>query len=60
MRPDSLLASYANGIATKPLLGQTIGDSLDDVAERFATQEALVSVFEKQRFTYAGLRTRMT
>src|SRR5689334_17970542 len=59
MRPDSLLASYANGIATKPLLGQTIGDSLDDVAERFATQEALVSVFEKQRFTYAGLRAEV-
>ncbi len=63
MRPDSLIAtgvaSYTNGIATKPLLGQTIGDSLDDVADRFATQEALVSIFENRRFTYAAFRAEV-
>src|SRR5436309_642913 len=48
--------SYTHGTATRPLIGQTIGDLLDDVATRFADNEALVSVFENRRFTYAAFR----
>jgi fatty-acyl-CoA synthase len=44
--------SYAHGIATKPLIGKTIGKLLDEVAAEFSKHEALVSVFEKTRFTY--------
>src|SRR6266702_2302042 len=46
-------ASYAHGTSNVPLIGQTIGDLLDEVAARFPTNEALVSVFENRRFTYA-------
>lgn len=35
-----------------PLLGETIGDLLDKSAAEFSSNEALVSVFEKRRFTY--------
>src|SRR5436309_10691656 len=46
-------ASYAHGTSNVPLIGQTIGELLDEVAARFPTNEALVSVFENRRFTYA-------
>src|ERR1051326_3112428 len=45
--------SYAHGVSTKPLIGSTIGDLLDQIAAEFATNEALVSVFENKRCTYA-------
>ena len=45
--------SYAHGTATRPLIGETIGDFLDQVATEFADNEALVSTFENQRYTYA-------
>src|SRR6266404_3437533 len=44
--------SYIHGVATRPLIGQTIGDFLDEIAARFPANEALVSVFEHRRFTY--------
>jgi fatty-acyl-CoA synthase len=47
--------SYTHGTASEPLIGQTIGDWLDDVARRFPDNEALVSVFENRRFTYTQL-----
>src|SRR6266568_6869039 len=49
--------SYAYGTATRPLIGETIGDFLDHVAADFANNEALVSPFENQRFTYAEFLT---
>ena len=45
--------SYAHGTATRPLIGETIGNFLDHVAAEFANNEALVSTFEKRRYTYA-------
>src|SRR5260221_6979308 len=48
--------SYAHGVAAKPLIGKTIGDFLDEAAAEFAGNEALVSTFENQRFTYAAFR----
>src|SRR5437879_9644221 len=47
MRP-----SYAHGVSDVPLIGQTLGDFLAEAIARHATNEALVSVFENQRFTY--------
>src|ERR1051325_3253858 len=44
--------SYTQGIATKPLIGETIGDHFDKVASAFANNEAVVSVFEDARLTY--------
>src|SRR2546422_10735745 len=49
-------ASYSHGISTRPLIGKTLGDLLDEVAAEFATNEALVSIFDNQRFTYTAFR----
>src|SRR5216117_2823603 len=46
--------SYAHGVSDVPLIGKTIGDWLDEIAAGFPENEALVSVFEIQRFTYAA------
>src|SRR5579859_6296083 len=48
--------SYAHGIADKPLVGKKIGDLLDEIADQFPENDALVSVFEKRRFAYAAFR----
>src|SRR4051794_7112318 len=45
--------SYASGTSTTPLLGDTIGDNLDRTIERFPDREALVSVHQDLRYTYA-------
>ena len=47
--------SYASGTSTVPLLGQTIGDNLEDTVRRFGEREALVVVHEGKRWTYAQL-----
>src|SRR5438046_9415509 len=51
--------SYAHGVSNVPLVGQTIGDLLDEVAAKFPINEALVSVFENRRFTYAEFRVEV-
>src|SRR5437899_9909468 len=48
--------SYAHGVATVPLIGKTIGDLLDEIAAQYPSNEALVSVFEKRRFTYSAFK----
>src|SRR3954470_5747132 len=45
--------SYASGTSTTPLLGDTIGDNLDRTVARFGDREALVSVHQDLRYTYA-------
>ena len=47
--------SYAHGAGTAPLLGETIGENLDSTIARFGDREALVSVYQNVRFTYAEL-----
>jgi fatty-acyl-CoA synthase len=44
--------SYIRNETARPLLAQTIGDNLDEIAGRFPDNDALVSVFEGERFTY--------
>ena len=48
--------SYASGTSTTPLLGETIGDNLDRTVARFPEREALVSVHQDLRYTYARAR----
>jgi len=55
-----MTTSYAHGTSSVPLIGQTIGDLLDDVAARFPTNDSLVSVFENRRFTYAEFLEEVT
>src|SRR3954452_21434333 len=45
--------SYASGTSTTPLLGDTIGDNLDRTIAQFADREALGSVHQDLRYTYA-------
>jgi fatty-acyl-CoA synthase len=48
--------SYACGSAAKPLIGETIGAHFDRVAAAFGEREAVVSVHQGVRLTYAQLR----
>jgi fatty-acyl-CoA synthase len=45
--------SYASGTSTTPLLGDTIGGNLDRTVARFGDRDALVSVHQGLRYTYA-------
>lgn len=47
--------SYSSGASEKPLLGQTIGSALREAAERYPDHDAIVSIFQNQRYTYAEL-----
>jgi len=48
--------SYACGTADFPLLGQTIGDILNEVAEKYPENEAIVSPKQEIRLTYRQFR----
>src|SRR5215213_7181661 len=47
--------SYASGIASKPLIGETIGENLERAVARFPEREALVVRHQGVRLTYAQL-----
>jgi len=47
--------SYAHGVSTTPLLGETIGQNLKRTVERFGEQEALVVRSQRYRATYREL-----
>jgi len=48
-------ASYAHGISSTPLLGQTIGENLRRTVARFGAREALVVRWQGYRATYDEL-----
>jgi fatty-acyl-CoA synthase len=48
-------SSYVHGTATAPLLGQTIGASLDRIAAQVGDRDALISCHQNARYTYAQL-----
>ena len=47
--------SYAHGIASRPLLGQTVGQALDSAARRFGASDAVISRHQNLRYSYAEL-----
>jgi fatty-acyl-CoA synthase len=47
--------SYAHGACDQPLLGETIGENLERAVARVPDSEALVSVHQNVRYTYAQL-----
>ncbi|WP_371135759.1 AMP-binding protein [Bradyrhizobium sp.] len=51
--------SYVCGIADAPLLGDTIGRTLDQAARRWGDREALVSPSHDVRWTWKGLAERV-
>ncbi len=44
--------SYSHVPSSRPLLGETIGENLDRVADRFPDNECVVSIHQGLRFTY--------
>ena len=50
-----MASSYASGPSTTPLLGETIGANLQRTVASFGDREALVSVHQGLRLTYAEL-----
>jgi fatty-acyl-CoA synthase len=46
--------SYAHGASAVPLLGETIGENLHRIAQRFPDRDAVVSVHQGRRLTYAA------
>jgi fatty-acyl-CoA synthase len=48
-------SSYVHGTGTVPLLGQTIGASLDRIAAQVGNRDALISCHQNARYTYAQL-----
>jgi len=51
--------SYISGTSTKPLLGICIGDMLDESAQRFPQQDALIVVHQNIRFTYQEFQAKV-
>jgi fatty-acyl-CoA synthase len=58
-RMTDKLDSYVCGISEAPLLGETIGRSLDRAAQRWCNREALVSPSHGVRWTWAELARRV-
>jgi fatty-acyl-CoA synthase len=48
--------SYAHGASAVPLIGETLGANFDRVAAAYPHAEAVVSVHQGTRLTYAGMR----
>ena len=51
--------AYAQGTASLPLLGETIGECLNRAAERFGERDALVVRHQDVRWSYAQLNTEV-
>jgi fatty-acyl-CoA synthase len=47
--------SYLSGVSDQPLIGETIGDYFDSVAQQWPEREALVACRQGVRWTYAQL-----
>jgi fatty-acyl-CoA synthase len=47
------MLSYAHGVSSTPLLGETIGRNLERTIERAADHDALISVHQGLRYSYA-------
>ena len=51
--------SYVHGASEAPLIGKTIGAYLDEIAVRYADQDALVVVHQDVRWTYREFHERV-
>src|SRR5919198_2291333 len=49
------MRSYSSGVASKPLIGETIGENLERAVARFPDRQALVVRQQAVRITYAEL-----
>ncbi|AFD00642.1 Acyl-CoA synthetases (AMP-forming)/AMP-acid ligases II [Methanocella conradii HZ254] len=54
--PGRVSLSYAFTGSEKPLIGKTIGDMFDEIAEKYPDNDALVSLHQGVRYTYRELQ----
>jgi fatty-acyl-CoA synthase len=54
-----LTQSYASGISSVPLIGDTIGVHFDEAASRWGDRDALIVRQQDVRWTYAELKTKV-
>jgi len=54
-----LTQSYAHGVSTTPLLGDTIGAHFDKAAERWSERDALVVRQQNVRWSYGELKAKV-
>ncbi|MEL6865579.1 MAG: hypothetical protein AAFP19_14225 [Bacteroidota bacterium] len=54
-----LTSSYTSGTSHLPLLGSTIGDQFDAIAEQYGDREALVAHHQDIRWTYRALKEQV-
>jgi fatty-acyl-CoA synthase len=54
--PGKVSLSYAFTGSEKPLIGKTIGDMFDEIAEKYPDNDALVSLHQGVRYTYRELQ----
>jgi fatty-acyl-CoA synthase len=54
--PGRVSQSYAFQGSEKPLIGKTVGDMFDEIAEKYPDNDALVSLHQDLRFTYRQLQ----
>ncbi|MBY4675069.1 AMP-binding protein [Marinobacterium arenosum] len=53
------LPSYTSGISEKPLIGMTIGDKFDEIANRYPDNDALVVRHQGIRWSYRELQQKV-
>jgi fatty-acyl-CoA synthase len=53
MTDETNLTSYAHGVGSEPLIGETIGDNLERTVARHPDREVVVSFHQSVRMTYA-------
>jgi fatty-acyl-CoA synthase len=54
-RQEAHMLSYIHGSSATPLLGHTLGESLNRAAEAFGDRDALISCHQHVRYTYGEL-----
>lgn len=54
--PGKISQSYAFRGSEKPLIGMTVGEMFDEIAEKYPDNDALVSIHQGIRYTYRQLQ----
>ncbi len=57
--PARVAHSYAFRGSEKPLIGKTIGDMFDEIAEKYPDNDALVSLHQGLRYTYREMQAEV-
>jgi fatty-acyl-CoA synthase len=57
--PGKVSYSYAFRGSEKPLIGKTIGDMFDEIADKYPDNDAIVSIHQGTRYTYRELQKEL-